>query len=61
MEYWLIKKPKRFFFGGVLLGLTFGFGKVLGRVVILPVLPDMFDVLLIGIAALVFFYDSLKP
>ena len=61
MEFWLIKRPVRFFLGGVLIGLTFGFGKVLGRLVILPFLPDLFDVLLIAVAGLIFFYDSFRP
>ncbi len=60
MKYWLIKRPTRFIFGGIMIGLAFGFGKYLGRLVILPVLPDLFDVMLIGVAGLIFFYDSFR-
>ncbi len=60
MEFWLIKRPRRFFLGGVMIGLAFGFGKLLGRLVILPILPDLFDVMLIGVAGLIFFYDSFR-
>ena len=55
----LFKNWKRFVLGVVMIGLGFGFLKVLNAWVFLPYFPDLLDVSLIFFAGAVFMWDAL--
>ena len=60
MKTLFVKRPRRFFLSVILIGLGFGFIKVLNQWVFLPYFPDLLDISLIFIAATVFMGDALK-
>lgn len=60
MKLAFIKNPKRFFLAVVMIGLAFGFLKVLNQWVFLPEFPDALDVSLIFLAAGVFLRDAFR-